>query len=139
MTLIPSHLQGEVNEVVMLGELLLLIISYFEQMGCDFFGCLLLCYDIQNSDRCNDKKRKTKIVFYFVSLCALLSSRPKQYNQNSGVDSLSCLRASSRAVSQQTAPAKLHVLPVGPFYILKILFLTFTTVCVYRNCMCCHM
>ena len=63
MTLIPSHLQGEVNKVVMLGELLLLTISYFEQIGCDFFSCLLLCYDILNSDRCNNKKRKTKIVF----------------------------------------------------------------------------
>jgi len=45
MTVIPSHLQCEVNKVVMLEELLVLVICYFEQMGSDFFSCLLLCYE----------------------------------------------------------------------------------------------
>ena len=49
--------------MVMPEELLELVISYFEQMGCDFFSCLLLCYDTFNSDRRKNKKRKTKIVF----------------------------------------------------------------------------
>ena len=48
------------------------------------------------------------------------------------MDSLSYLRATSGAVSQQTAPATLHILPVGPSYILKILFLTLTTMCVQK-------
>ena len=77
---IPSHLQCEVNKVVMLEELLLLIIFYFEQMVCDFFSCLLLCYDTLNSDRCKNKKRKTKIVFC-LSAMELLSPCVLSYLQ----------------------------------------------------------
>jgi hypothetical protein len=69
--------------------LLMLVISYFEQTGCDFFSCLLLCYDTLNSDRCKNKKRKTKIVFC-LSAMELLSPCV-----------LSCLQGPSRIARTQ--------------------------------------
>jgi len=75
--------------VVMLEEFLVLVISYFEQVGCDFFSCLLLCYDTLNSGRCKNKKRKTKIVFC-LSAMELLSPCV-----------LSCLQGPSRIARTQ--------------------------------------
>jgi hypothetical protein len=60
-----------------------------------------------------------------VTMCAKLSLRPKQNSQNSGVESLSYLRATSGAASQRNTPTTIHILPAGPFYILSILFLNF--------------
>jgi len=83
-----------------------------------------------------EQKEKDKDCLLFVShgitvtMCAKLSSRPKQNIQNSGVECLSYLRATTGAVDQRTTPAIVHILPAGPSHILSILFLNFTYYCV---------
>ena len=83
-----------------------------------------------------EQKEKDKDCLLFVgdgitvTLCAKLSSRPKQNIQNSGVESLSYLRATTGSVSRQTTPATVHIFPAGPSHILSILFLNFTYYCV---------
>lgn len=63
-----------------------------------------------------EHKEKDKDCLLFVShgvavtMCAKLSSKPKQSRQNSGLTSLCYLRATSGAVSQWTTPAILHIL-----------------------------
>ena len=89
-----------------------------------------------------EQKEKDKDCLLFVShgiavtMCAKQSSRPKQNIQNSCVESLSCLRATSGAVSQWNTLATILILPAGPVYILSILFLNFTYYCVCTEIIC---